>query len=126
MKAFIKTFIVFIYFFLALFIRQTDTYACEINTSYISHQYYISQTQPEPTLTNDSKKEYYIILQNRNRGEITNQQNRHNDFGCTNCVNKKFAYNIPDKFFVKNVSYPDSVSLNISKNIEHTIYTRAP
>lgn len=126
MRVFIKTFIVFVYFFLALFIQQTNVCACSNNTQNISSQYYISQSQSESTLTNNNQKEHYIILQNRNRAEIINSQNKHNDFGCTNCVNKKFTYNIPDIFFIKDISYPDSISQNLSKKIEHTICTRAP
>ena len=82
MRRFIKTFIVFIYLILALFIQPGDVFACDSIGQDISHQYYISAySKSKIHLINNKDEEYYVISKNNSRTEISKLSNKNQDFG---------------------------------------------
>lgn len=125
MRGFIKTFIVFIYLFFALFIQQSSIYAEEYIPQNESKQYIVLPVNPETALINNKNEENYVISQNRNRSEITNPSDRNDNlgFGCFNKTN--VDYNISDNYIVYNATYKIYISHKLSP-LEYTIYTRAP
>lgn len=124
MRGFIKAFTILIYFFLALLIQPTNVFACE-NLNAVNFNQYISSSKSEITLINNKKEEYYTIIQNRNRLEITNSSNKNQSLSF-NGFDKIADFIISNGFISDNTGYPIRISHNISLNLENAIYTRAP
>ena len=124
MRGFIKTFTILIYFFLALLIQPTNVFACE-NLNANNFNQYISSSKSEITLINNKKEEYYTIIQNRNRSEITNPSNKNQNLGF-NAFDKTADFIISNSFISDNTGYFTRISHNISPKLENAIYTRAP
>jgi len=127
MRRFIKTFIVFIYLILALFIQPSDTFACDSLRQINPHQYSISaHTKPKTYLINNKNEEYYVISKNNNRTEISNLSNKNQNFGFNNFDKANVDFIVPDNFINNNLMYHICISHNISPNLKNAIYTRAP
>ncbi len=125
MRGFIKTFTIFIYFLLSLFVGSQDVSACE-NFSANTIQQYISSQKPETTLINNRKEEFYVIFQNRNRSEITNPSNKYNNFGFSGFNKVNINYDTVVGYTVDNNKFPIRISHSISPYLKNAIYTRAP
>lgn len=126
MRSFIKTLIVFIYFFLALFIQPSSAIACEYLTSNTSQPYIVSSSRHETTLINNKKEEYFVISKNNNRSEITNPSNKNDYYGYGSFDNANPDFNLTNDFIKDNATFPTCISHNISPNLKNAIYTRAP
>ena len=127
MRGFVKTLIIFIYFFLALFIQPSSALSCENFTASNSQTYIVSSARHETTLINNKKEEYYVISKNNNRLEITNLSNKNNHYGLGSFNSTNTDYNILNNFILtKNNIITNRISHNISPNLKNAIYTRAP
>ena len=126
MRKFIKTLIIFFYFFLALFIQPNSVLACENIIQNTQNQYIISSSKKETELINNRKEEYFILFNSRNKSEITNSVNKNSKFGFGSFDSLRVDYDISDDFTVNNTAYPVFISQNISYSLKNTIYTRAP
>lgn len=125
MRVFLRTLLIFFYFFLALFINNDELFACENFEQTISQQYYISQPKNETELTN-KKEEYYAVLRNPNRSEITNPSNKNDNYGSWNFNNPNNEFDITNSFIYESIAYPIRITHNTSANLKHAIHTRAP
>jgi len=125
MGVFLKTLLIFFYFFLTLFINNGEVLACVDFEQTISQQYYISLSKNETELTN-KKEEYYVVLQSRNRSEITNQTNKNDNYGSWNFNNPNNKFDITNSFIYESIAYPIRITHSISPNLKHAIHTRAP
>ena len=126
MRRFIKTFIVFIYLILALFIQPGDVFACDSIGQDISHQYYISAySKSKIHLINNKDKEYYVILKNNSRTEISKLSNKNQNycFGSYDKANVDYAISNSSK--IGNSICFTCISHDISPNLKNAIYTRA-
>ena len=125
MRGFIKTFIVFIYLFLALFIQSSSIYAEEYIPKNDSKQYIVSPANSETALINNKNEENYVISQNRNKSEITNPSGRNDNlgFGCFNKTNVDYSFS--NSYIGDSNIYKIYISHKLSP-LEYTIYTRAP
>lgn len=126
MKSFIKTLIVFIYFFLALFVQPSSAVACENLISNTSQPYIISSAKHETTFINNKKDEYYVISKNNNRLEITSLSNKNDYYGYGSFDNVNTVFNLTNDFITDNTIFPKCISHNISPNLKNAIFTRAP
>ncbi len=126
MRSFVKTLIVFIYFFLALFIQPSSVIACENFITNNSQSYIVSAARNETTLINNKKEEYFVISKNNNKLEITNPLNKNDYYGLGNLGSANANYNISNNLITKSITYPIGISHNISSNLKNAIYTRAP
>lgn len=126
MRRFIKTFIVFIYLILALFIQPGDVFACDSIGQDISHQYYISAySKSKIHLINNKDEEYYVISKNNSRTEISKLSYKNQDFGF-GCFDAGIYFPISNNYKIDNSIYHTCISYNISPNLKNAIYTRAP
>ena len=127
MRRFIKTFIVFIYLILALFIQPGDVFACDSIGQDISHQYYISAySKSKIHLINNKDEEYYVISKNNNRTEVSNPSNKNQNYSFGGCDKTNVIFNNHNNYIIDNSLYPICISHNISTNLKNAIYTRAP
>ncbi len=125
MKRFIKTFIVFIYLILALFIQPNDVFACDYFGQNLTTQYHISTTKSENHFINNKNEEYYIFSKN-NQTEISDPSNKNQNFSFGNFDKTNVNFILPNNSIVNNSTYPICISHNISPNLKNAIYTRAP
>lgn len=125
MKNIFKAMFIFICFCLT-FISSNNSFAYSAGNEYNQTFSYISIAKSDITFANQ-KEEYYIISNNQNRYEITNQSNKNDSLGLTLANRPIF-----DNFIFNNyVSYKNNINLNrinhnISQNLKNAIYTRAP
>jgi len=126
MRGFIKTLIVFVYLFLAIFVQPSSVFACESIVLNSSQQYYVSSPKSETQLINNKKEEYYTIIGTRNKSEISKPSNKNDNFGFGILDKTNVDYHISNNFIITNVTYPLRISHNISPNLKNAIYTRAP
>ncbi|MBP3820300.1 hypothetical protein J6G99_01490 [bacterium] len=127
MRGFIKTFFVFIYLVLALFIQPSDTFACDNIRQNIPPQYYISVfNKSKIYLINNKNEEYYVISKNNNKTEVSNLSNKNQTYGSANFDEANVDFIIQYNFIIDNSIYSTCISHNISPNLKNAIYTRAP
>ena len=126
MRKFLKTFIVFIYLLLAVFIQPSSVLASENLLQNSSQQYFVSSTKSETTTLSRKEKEYYTVFENRNRAEIINSSGKNNYLGFGSFDKANVKYNITNYFINNEITYPVCISHNISPNLKNAIYTRAP
>jgi hypothetical protein len=125
MKTVLRAMFIFVFFCLT-FISSNNSFAYSSVNGYNQTFSSISATKSEITFANQ-KEEYYIISNNQNRCEITNQSNKNDTFGLTFANRPIF-----DNYIFNNyVSDKNSINLNrinhnISQNLKNAIYTRAP
>lgn len=125
MRKFLKSLIIFVYLFFAIFIQPNNVLASENIIQNYSQQYFVSSTKTETSI-NRKEKEYYTLFDNRNKTEITSLSNKNNCFGFGSFAQTNVNYNITNTFINDNTPYPVCISHNISTNLKNAINTRAP
>lgn len=127
MRGFIKTFFVFIYIILALFIQPSDVFANDYTEQNTPHKYYISAlSKSKIHLINNKNEEFYVISKNNNRTEVSNPSSKNENFGFGCCDKTNVDFNSSDNYIINNSIYPNCISHNISPHLKNAIYTRAP
>lgn len=126
MRRFIKSFVVFIYLILALFLLSNNVYACDYIGQNFPVQYYIFTAKSETHFINNKNEEYYVFSKNNNRTNISNLSNKKQNFGFGGFDKVNVDFIIPDKYTTDNSICPTCISYNISSNLKNAIYTRAP
>ena len=126
MRRFIKSFVVFIYLILALFLLSNNVFACDYIGQNSSVQYYISPTKSDIHFISNKNEEYYVFSKNNNRTNISNLSNKNQNFGFGGFDKANADFIIPDKYTTDNSICPTCISYNISSNLKNAIYTRAP
>lgn len=126
MREFIKTLIVFVYFFLALFIQPSSVIASENITLNTSQPYIVSSVRHETVLINNKKEEYFVISENYNKAEIANLSNKNDYYGYGSSDNANPEFNLTNDFITNNATFSSCISHNISPYLKNAIYTRAP
>ncbi len=127
MSGFVKTFVVFIYLILALFIQPNSAFACDYIGQNTSHQYYISAfTTSKIHLINNKNEEYYVISKNNSRTEISNLSNKNQNFGFGYFDNAGADFTVLNNYKIDNLISHVCISHNIFPNLKNAIYTRAP
>lgn len=127
MREFIKSFVVFIYLILALFIQPGDVFACDSIGQDISHQYYISScTKSKIHLINNKNEEFYVISKNNNRTEVSNPSNKNQNFGFGYFDKAGVDFAVSNNYKIDNSIFLACISHNVSPNLKNAIYTRAP
>lgn len=125
MKTVLRAILIFLCFCLT-FISSNNSFAYSSVNGYNQTFSSISAAKSDITFAN-KKEEYYIISNNQNRCEITNQSNKNDSLGLTFANRPIF-----DNYVFNNcVSDKNSINLNrinhkISQNLKNAIYTRAP
>lgn len=125
MKNFLKTFFIFIYIFLLLFIKPCEVLAC--NDGDLNNTPAVSITQAQKTVnTFDEKEHYYAILQHNNNAQISNN-NKNNDPGLILFNTAILKNNFFNRIFIdKNKIYYFNVIQKLFRNLKNTIRVRAP
>lgn len=126
MRSFIKTLIVFVYLFLALFVQPSNAIACKNLTSNTSLSYIVSSVRYETVLINNKKEEYFVVSKNYNKAEIANLSNKNDYYGYGSFDNANPEFNLTKNFITNNATFSTCISHNISPNLKNAIYTRAP
>ncbi len=127
MREFIKSFVVFIYLILALFILPSHTFACDDIRQNNTHQYYISAySKSKIHLINNKDEEFYVISKNNSRTEISKLSNKNQNFGFGYFDKAGIDFAVSNNYKIDNSIFLACISHNVSPNLKNAIYTRAP
>ncbi len=126
MKNIFKAMFIFICFCLT-FISSNNSFAYSTANEYNQSYSYISAEKSDITFASQKEEYYYIVSNNQNRYEITNQFNKNDSLGLTLANRPIFdSYVFNNCVLDKNNLNLNRINHKISQNLKNAIYTRAP